>query len=180
MDVSNGADELAADATATRDEAVDLLWRREHARLTKLAAGLTGDPGAGEEIVQDAFAGLLRQWRQLRDPAAAPAYLHRAVVNGARGRWRRRRLAGQAMPAWPPPEDAGPDVEARADMLAALARLPYGRRACLLLRYYVDLTEAQAADVLGISVGTVKSQTARGLHQLETALRESGHEVRRS
>jgi RNA polymerase sigma factor (sigma-70 family) len=65
-------------------------------------------------------------------------------------------------------------------MLAALARLPYGRRACLLLRFYADLTEAQTADVLGISVGTVKSQSARGLRQLEAALADTEQEVRRS
>jgi DNA-directed RNA polymerase specialized sigma24 family protein len=69
--------------------AVEILWRCHHARLTRLAAGLTGDHGAAEEIVQDAFAALLPRWRHLRDPGAAGAYLHRAVVNGARRRWRR-------------------------------------------------------------------------------------------
>ena len=62
------------------------------------------------------------------------------------------------------------DLDAQLDMLAALGRLPWGKRACVLLRYYADLSEAQTAAVLGVSVGTVKSQTAKGLQQLAAVI----------
>jgi|SRR5580658_2869702 DNA-directed RNA polymerase specialized sigma24 family protein len=67
-----------------RDEAIVLLWDRYHSGLVRLAAGLLPEMGAGEEIVQEAFAALLRRWRQLRDPSAAHAYLRRVAVNEVR------------------------------------------------------------------------------------------------
>ena len=68
----------------------------------------------------------------------------------------------------------GPDVDAQLDMLAALGRLPWSKRACVLLRYYADLSEVQTAAVLGVSVGTVKSQTAKGLRQLAAVIDGQG------
>jgi RNA polymerase sigma factor (sigma-70 family) len=65
----------------------------------------------------------------------------------------------------------------RVDVLAALRKLPFGKRACLLLRYYEDLPQAQVANILGISEGTVKSQTAKGLSQLAAVLAETKSEV---
>jgi RNA polymerase sigma-70 factor (sigma-E family) len=157
--------------TPTRDEVVELLWRSHHARLIRLAVGLTGDRTAAEEIVQDAFAALLRRWWHLRDSSAAMAYLQRVVVNGARKQRIRSRLYSHATGASVEAEQSpGWDVESRTDMFAALSRLPYRKRACLVLRYYEDLSEAQVADLLGISIGTVKSQCSRGLRQLEVAL----------
>lgn len=170
-----------SDAGLSRDEAAALLWSRQHAGLVRLAVGLSGDAGEAEEIVQDAFATLLRRWWLLRDPANAEAYLRRVVVNGARSRWRRRvRLA----PAWSAmsrqtePVAEAPDIDVQLDFLAALARLPYGKRACVVLRYYVDLSEAETAAALGVSLGTVKSQTAKGLRQLAVALDEKRSGIR--
>jgi RNA polymerase sigma-70 factor (sigma-E family) len=141
----------------------------------RLAAGLVGDVGTAEEIVQDAFAALLRRWRHLRDPASSYAYLQRVVVNGARGQWRRRnrfevaigRLSGNGEQA------TVLDVDSSMDMLAALARLPARKRACVVLRYYADLPESEVASLLQVSVGTVKSQTAKGLRQLGDVLNET-------
>jgi RNA polymerase sigma-70 factor (sigma-E family) len=164
---------------ATRDDRVAVLWAAHHVGLTRLALGMTGEIGAAEELVQDAFVALLARWSKLRDPTAALAYLRRVVVNGGRGRWRglrRDRLiaeraaslvgAAQVMSA------RGPEieVEARLELLEALGRLPARKRACVLLRHYADLSEAEVADLLGISVGTVKSQTARALVQLAQAI----------
>jgi RNA polymerase sigma-70 factor (sigma-E family) len=160
-------------AEPSRDEAVALLWHRHYAVLVRLAFGLTGDVGTAEEIVQDAFTALLRRWASVRDPAATYSYLLRAVVNGARGRWRRQhREQDHANQLRLPDAQADCDVDSRIDALAALGRLAYGKRACLLLRYYADLSQAEAAGALGISVGTVKSQTAKGLRELAGLLDE--------
>jgi RNA polymerase sigma-70 factor (sigma-E family) len=158
----------------SRDEAIAMLWHQHYRGLVRLAVGLTGDLGAAEEIVQDAFAALLRRWGSVRDPSATYAYLLRVVINGTRARWRHRlRTRDSAHEA-----AIEVDVDAQLDVLAALARLPYGKRACLLLRFYADLSQAQVADVLGVSVGTVKSQTAKGLRELGMVLGESQIEMR--
>jgi RNA polymerase sigma-70 factor (sigma-E family) len=159
-----------------RDEAVAVLWLQQRARLVRLAVGLTGDRDVAEEIVQEAFASLLGRWRFLRDVSAAQAYLHRAVLNQARARWRARRRSQVAAAVLPGrrEQSADPDLDSQLDMLTALRRLPWGKRACLLLRYYTDLSEAETAAVLGVSVGTVKSQTAKGLRQLATVIEGQG------
>lgn len=156
-----------------------MLYSRHRDQLVRLAIGLTGDAGLAEEIVQEAFAQLIARWALLRDKQAAPAYLRRVVVNSARASWRRRRrrellahLVGTAAQA----ED--PDIAQQRTVLAALARLPIGKRACLLLRFYADLSEAETAQVLGVSTGTVKSQTAKGLRQMHRLLEPTHTEVR--
>jgi RNA polymerase sigma-70 factor (sigma-E family) len=164
---------------ASRDERVAVLWASHHVELTRLALGMTGEVGAAEELVQDAFVALLAHWSRLRDPAAALSYLRRVVVNGGRGRWRRLgrdrvvadRIAGSVGAARPVAgEGPGIEADARLDLFEALAQLPVRKRACVLLRHYVDLSESEVADLLGISVGTVKSQTARALRQLAQAI----------
>jgi DNA-directed RNA polymerase specialized sigma24 family protein len=93
-----------------------------------------------------------------RDVQSAPAYLRRMVVNGARAGWRElvARLLGT------PGRAEAPDIAQRLTVLGALAQLPAGRRACVVLRFYADLSEAQTAHLLDVSTGTVKSHTARG------------------
>jgi RNA polymerase sigma-70 factor (sigma-E family) len=173
-------DAAASGPPRQRDEAIALLWLQHRGRLVRLAAGLAGDAGAAEEIVQDAFAALLGRRGYLRDPAAAHAYLRRVVVNKARAHRRARRWRTQVAAALPgsrePADDR--DVDAHLDMLAALARLPWGKRACLLLRYYTDLSEAETAEVLGVSAGTVKSQTSKGLRQLAVVIDRAGSGLR--
>lgn len=162
-----------------RDDAVAALYHRHRDELVRLAIGLTGDAGLAEEIVQEAFAQLLARWTLLRDRHAAPGYLRKIVVNGARASWRRRQrrdllahLLGSAV------QTEDPDVAQASTLLAALDQLPIGKRSCLLLRYYADLSEAETAQVLGVSAGTVKSQTAKGLRQLHRLLEPSRTEVR--
>ena len=157
-----------------RDEVVAVLWQRHRPQLVRLAVGLTGDRDAAEEIVQEAFAALLGRWRFLRDVSAAQAYLHRVVVNQARSCWRARRWRSQLAAVLPGPREQPYDaaLDAQLDMLMALRRLPWGKGACVLLRYYADLSEAETAAVLGVSVGTVKSQTSKGLRQLAVIIDE--------
>jgi RNA polymerase sigma-70 factor (sigma-E family) len=140
------------------------LFAAHAAGLVRLAEFLVGDRGLAEDLVQEAFVRAWRSWRRLRRQGAALAYVRATVVNLARNSTRRRLLelrhrAGQASP-WVVPE---PDVGTRLDLERALARLPIGKRACVVLRFYADLSEEETARVLGVSVGTVKSQTHKGL-----------------
>jgi RNA polymerase sigma-70 factor (sigma-E family) len=161
-----------------RDELIAVLYHRHRSELVRLALAMTGDIGLAEEITQEAFARLLLRWRTLRDQQSAPAYLRRVVINEARAGWRRRqRRELQAMLAAGSPEVAEIDVVEHQAMLAALSQLPGGKRACVLLRFYADLSEAETAATLGVTVGTVKSQTAKGLRQLQRLLEPARTEV---
>jgi RNA polymerase sigma-70 factor (sigma-E family) len=160
------------EAPPGRDAMVAALYHRHRSDLTRLAFGLVGDRDEAEEIVQDAYAGLLRRWSSLRDSDAGPAYLHAAVVNGARARWRRRkvRVLADATLRREPVSRQPDEIVEQSVVLAAVAQLPMRKRACVLLRYYADLSEADTAEALGVSVGTVKSQTAKALDQLARLL----------
>jgi RNA polymerase sigma-70 factor (sigma-E family) len=163
-----------------RDELVAVLYHRHLRELVRLAYGLLGNLGEAEEVVQDAFAALLSRWSAVRDIEAAPGYLRTAAVNGVRGRWRRRRvraLADRTLRRDPASRES--DVIEQAVVLGALAQLPMRKRECVLLRYFADLSEIETAAVLGISVGTVKSQTSKALTQLAVLLEPERSEVTR-
>jgi len=132
---------------------------------------LTGDAQRAEDLVQTAMAKCWRRWDHIARSDAVEAYVRRALVTTYTDWWR-RRWTGE-LPTEVLPETAAPDRTALSDdrsvLLAALATLPRGQRAVLVLRYFDDLTEAQTADALGISVGTVKSQASRALATLRTS-----------
>ncbi len=156
------------------------LYRSDYRRLVRLAALLVDDVGTAEELVQDAFVAVARQGTSaLRNPEAAPAYLRSAVLNRARSQLRKREVRRRHLRSVEPPPHAPPadrDVLASDDharMLAALDRLPDRQRQVLVLRYYGELTEAEIADALGISRGSVKTHARRGLAALEARLEGS-------
>lgn len=152
-----------------RTERVAALFHALSTELTRLAYLIVGDWGLAEEIVQEAFLRFWRSSRALREEHAAPAYVRRTVVNLSRSRIRRRALERRASRT----PDAAPPGGAEAhdvDVANALARLAARKRACVVLRYYADLTEAETAEVLGVSIGTVKSQTSKALRQLAERL----------
>ena len=154
----------------SRREAMVLLYERHYAELVRLAFGLTSDWGLAEELVQEAFVRVWRSWANIRDQQSAPAYLRSCVVNLARTSLRR---AVRERSAWndvtaPGSAESGADI----DLLRALARLPVRKRACIVLRFYMDLSEADTAAALGVSVGTVKSQTAKALRRIQSLLAE--------
>lgn len=152
----------------------DELFTAEWARVVRTALLLVDDDASAEDVAQEAFAGLLRHWDRLDDPARARAYLHRAVVNGARSVLRRRRTAR----AWTAPHAvAGPSAEElallgdqRREVLAAVAQLPERQREVVVLRYWSHLDEAATAEAMGISRGTVKSTAHRALASLQRRL----------
>jgi RNA polymerase sigma-70 factor (sigma-E family) len=148
------------------------LYRAHLPGATRLAYLLTGDRAAAEDLAQEAFLRVAARLGALRDDAAFGAYLHRAVVNGARNRARRKALERRHLR---PPDIAAydlPDVGTRDALWAALLRLPHRQRAALVLRYYLDLSEADIAERLRCRPGTVKSTLARGLAALRTDLAE--------
>ncbi|MFD9791869.1 RNA polymerase sigma factor [Streptomyces sp. NPDC059070] len=151
------------------------LYRARRLDMVRLALFLVDDPHTAEDVVQDAFAALCRRHgtalEGLRDPGA---YLHTAVVNAARSVLRRRRTARAYTPPHPgygPPVDEGLLLaEEHRQVLDALAQLTHRQREVLVLRYWSELTEAQIAQTLGLSRGTVKSTASRALDVLEKKL----------
>jgi RNA polymerase sigma-70 factor (sigma-E family) len=157
-----------------RADQIVALFELHGEELLRLAYLLTSDRELAEDLVQEAFVRAWRSWGQLRREASAPAWLRVTLLNLTRSSLRRRlrewrtHVAGQ--------EHSAPDVDPalRIDLDRAVAALPLRRRACIVLRYYADLSERDTAAALGISVGTVKSQTAKALRQLERALSVTG------
>ncbi len=167
-------DELSA------EERLTALYVAEYGRLLRLAALLIDDLGSCEEIVQDAYlrvhAALSAPAPRLRDNDKALAYLRQTVVNLARSSLRHRLVARKhaprPMPDAPSAEEGAYAQVERAAVVQALRNLPRRQREAVVLRYYGDLTEAGAAEVMGVSVGAVKAYTSRGLAALAEALEE--------
>jgi RNA polymerase sigma-70 factor (sigma-E family) len=135
--------------------------------LLRFAHVLTGDPERAADLVQDALERTLLAWSRVQHKGDPEAYVRRAIVNRHVSVWRRHRRE-RLVPDLP---DEAYDARAGHDaaLWAALGSLPPRQRAVLVLRFYEDLSEADAAALLGCSVGTVKSQTSRGLARLRAA-----------
>jgi RNA polymerase sigma-70 factor (sigma-E family) len=156
------------------ERAVTTLYGEHYRTLVRLAALLVRDVATAEEVVQEAFIAMQASWRKLRDTEKALSYLRQSVVNGSRSVLRHRVVVDRNPPMPPPPapsaeQGAITELE-RAAVISALRRLPPRQREALVLRYYMDLSEAQIASAMGISRGAVKSHTARGMSSLRTVL----------
>jgi RNA polymerase sigma-70 factor (sigma-E family) len=166
------------------DEALEMLYAAHWRRLVRLAVLLVHDLGTAEEIVQECFVAVHGRWSRLEDPDKALAYLRQSVVNRSRSHLRHlsvvRRHAEREQPLEPVPGADHPAYELarRTAVLAALRALPRRQREVLALRYYVDLSEAEIADTLGISRGAVKSHASRGAAALRERLGEVLEESR--
>jgi RNA polymerase sigma-70 factor (sigma-E family) len=140
-------------------------------RLFTMALLLTGHQRAeAEDLLQDALERTYRRWRRICLTGLPEPYVRRILVNAAVDRWRRvRRHREEPLTGESPHGSTSDHAAALADrdlLLRALSELPPRQRAVLVLRYYVDLSEAQTAATLGVSVGSVKSQASRGLARL--------------
>jgi len=159
-----------------RDSAVTALFTAHHRRLVVLAQMLVDDAGTAEDVVQDAFAALYRRWPFLRDKGAAIGYVQSSVVNGARSHLRRRRgvrfepVDNAANPAAPAADEQVLQGEAQRALAAGLAALPMRQRQVVVLRYYLDQSEAEIASTLSISRGSVKKHASRALVALASLL----------
>lgn len=139
----------------------DDFYRAEYARIVRLARMLTGTPEAAEDLAQEAFVTLYRHLHRIDNPAA---FLRTTTVNLCRNWHRsRRRETARMIRVGPPTPSLSP---AAREMDAVLAELPYRQRAVLVLRYWLDLPEAEIAANIGCRRGTVKSLHARALATL--------------
>jgi RNA polymerase sigma-70 factor (sigma-E family) len=144
------------------------LYRRHAPNAFRLAYLLTGDRAVAEDLVHEAFIKVVGRFQDLRDPASFPAYLRRAVINLANSHLRRVRLERDHLRKEAAPRHVvdQPDLGTREELKTALLELPIRQRTAIVLRYYEDLSERQAADAMGISDGAVKSLVARGMDTL--------------
>lgn len=162
----------AADAA----DAVTALYQAHAVGLIRLAIVMLGERTAAEDVVQDAFFGLYRHWDGLTDPDKALSYARSAVLNrcrsALRSRARRGRLGSDAVPG-ESAEAAALAGEEHRQVLNAIRALPGRQREALVLRYYLDMSEEDAAREMGVSRGTVKSTTSRAVAALARMLKES-------
>jgi RNA polymerase sigma-70 factor (sigma-E family) len=173
---NEGVRTLTLRATRTTDaDALADVFRAHHADVVRLAYLLCGDHERAEDLVADVFTKLYRRL-QRGSVDNVRAYLRRSVVNQVNSSFRRLALERREA-ARRRGDDRGvrahaDDVAERAAMLAALDRLPPRQRTAVVLRFYEDLSEREAAAVMGCSAGTVKSSLSRGLAKLRVLVSE--------
>jgi RNA polymerase sigma-70 factor (sigma-E family) len=149
--------------------------------MVRLAYALTGDRGHAEDLAQTAFARAYASWRRVSRAGNPESYVRQIVINENRKRFRKRRVAEHLTDRLPDRGGAGGGVgehDDRAVLMAVLASLGPRQRAVVVLRYLLDMTEAETASALGCSVGTVKSQASRALVRLRqsAALLDGGRQ----
>lgn len=169
-----GAGTLESEITGTETGAQGAqpladLFRQNYPSLVRIALAMTADRELAQDLAQEAFVRAWRKLDRLRDPAGAPAYLRKTLVNLTRRNLQRRFLEIRHRLRKTEVRDE-PDHARRLEVVEALRILPPRQRACIALRYYEDLSEQETAKIMGISVGTVKSQTHKALKNLEPVL----------
>ena len=136
-------------------------------RLLRLSYLLVGDAAAAEDLLQDVLERMYVRWSRVDDPSA---YASRAIAHAASNRWRARRRRPEVPLDRHDRAVVAPEPLGISPLMAALATLPAGQRAVMVLRYFADLSVEQTAAALGCSTGTVKSQSARALPRLRELL----------
>ncbi|GAA3685785.1 SigE family RNA polymerase sigma factor [Nonomuraea antimicrobica] len=144
--------------------------------LLRVAYLACGDQAEAEDLLQTALERTYRNWDRVRHDTPEP-YVRRVIINTAISRARRRAILN-IVPVRVPPERPArsTDVDLRHVLMDALRGLPPRQRAVIVLRYWEDLSEAQTAEVLGCTIGTVKSQASKAMAKLRTALGETSLE----
>ncbi|SHN47720.1 SigE family RNA polymerase sigma factor [Cryptosporangium aurantiacum] len=141
--------------------------------LLRTAYLLTGDRGQAEDLLQTALVKTYVSWNHIRDKAALDSYVRRVMATTAVSWWRRRWHAERPSGDLPEPrqdDDPASDHAERDAMWRLLRRLSPKQRAVLVLRFYEDWSEAQIAEALGMSAGSVKSHASRGLAAMRAQL----------
>ncbi|MFD8998743.1 SigE family RNA polymerase sigma factor [Streptomyces abikoensis] len=139
--------------------------------LQRTARSLTSNPCDAEDLLQTALTKTYLAWDRIEDHRALDGYVRRALVNTRTSQWRKRRVDEFPCEELPeresaPVADPAEQQALRDAMWRAVHRLPDRQRAMVVLRYYEDMTEVQTAELLGVSVGTVKSAVSRALGKL--------------
>jgi RNA polymerase sigma factor (sigma-70 family) len=156
------------------------LYLRHAPDAVRVAYLLTGDAALAQDLGQEAFVRVAARLVHLRNPDSFGAYLRQTVVNLVRMHARRRRAEraalqrAAALPVEPP---VLPDVAGRDSLRGALLRLPVRQRAAIVLRFYEDLSERDAAGVLRCRPGTVASLVSRGMATLRRYVKEEDDEA---
>ncbi|GAB4047969.1 SigE family RNA polymerase sigma factor [Catellatospora paridis] len=145
------------------DDDFQAFVEQRYTALLRTAYLLCGSRDRAEDVLQNALAAALPKWRRMEHPEA---YLRRVMVNQLANDWRRpiREIVTAALPDRA--RHTGDAVEERDELWSALRRLPVRMRAVLVLRYWEDRSEQETAQILGVTVGTVKSHSSRGLARL--------------
>jgi RNA polymerase sigma-70 factor (sigma-E family) len=171
------ASERLADATAPTaapDAGIQIatLYNAHALGLIRLAYLMLGSQASAEDVVQDAFCGLYRRWRGIADHDKALVYVRSAVINGCRSELRRRKFRPHdiVLPAGASAEDSALANDDARRAILALASLPDRQRQVLVLRFYLDLPDAQIAREMGIGESTVRSTAHRALTALGRSL----------
>ena len=170
-----------AEATEEVEPGRDLegFYRDEFGRAGRLALLLVGDQHVAEEITMEAFMRVAARWSKVSSLEDPGAYLRRVVVNVATSRWRRLQVERRALGRLGGPEQVVWNVSGRgesAHVLDAVRLLPQRQRACVVLRYFEDLPEAEIAATLRCSLGTVKSQLSKARARLAQLLAAEGND----
>jgi RNA polymerase sigma-70 factor (sigma-E family) len=155
----------------------DTFVRAKRPALVRSAYLLTGDRHLAEDLVQSALARTHKSWARIADPANAEAYTRKVMYHLQVSWWRRNRVAESMTDEMPEPRPTGGPGEAtgltnRMTIHSALAKLSPKQRAVLVYRYFEDRTEAETAELMGVHIGTVKSQTAKALVRLRAVAPE--------
>jgi RNA polymerase sigma-70 factor (sigma-E family) len=154
----------------------DAFFATHYRELARFAYLLTGEHDAADDVAAEALAEAWKSWARVAGADRPLAYVRRIVANLAADRTARlvrERRNWRLWSAGRSDQFDGPDTDAGVDLTRALLRIPARKRACVVLRYYYGLSEQETAATLGIAVGTVKSQSARGLQELAQQLRGS-------
>jgi len=162
-------------ADLERETALASLFELHYSSMLRLAVLLGADDP--ENVVAEAYYQLYRKWRRLRETEAAEAYLRSTVCNLTRMRIRHLQVARRHVENPPPPEDSVASAESTAllhddqrVLIGALQQLPARQREALVLRHWLGLKESEIAAAMGISCGSVKTHTARGIAALTQAM----------
>ncbi|MFI5630580.1 SigE family RNA polymerase sigma factor [Streptomyces sp. NPDC051664] len=139
--------------------------------LLRTARSLTANPSDAEDLLQTALTKTYVAWERIEDHRALDGYVRRALLNTRTSQWRKRKVDEFACDELPeqeasPAPDPAEQQSLHDAMWRAVLKLPDRQRAMVVLRYYEDLSEAQTAEVLGVSIGTVKSAVSRALGKL--------------
>lgn len=161
-----------------RDEVFEGIFAEEYDGLLGLAYCMLGDRCSAEDVVMDAFCSIYVRWSSVRDMASPVGYLRVAVLNGCRSRIRALvRERGRAGWVEPPPVDTSSSQVIAQDEAQRVTRavrdLPHRQREVVVCRYFLELSEAETAELLGISLGSVKRHAHRARAALSTTLGET-------
>lgn len=161
-----------------RDREIAALFDDHYRRLRGLAYLMTGDSARSEEIVMEAFVKAFTGWNRFRSVDNPHAYLRQIVVNLCRSRFRREKVEQRVNALVHRREQmrAEPERETHMDLWNAVRKLPDRQRACIVLRYLEDMSEADIAQALDCSTGTVKSQLFKARAHLERDLAAGGED----